>query len=1097
LIDENSRSTETDQQYRPSQPPTTPPEILMTRRSPLWRAFPSEFSPRLYFGTLLVLLLATILAPAHVQAQAAVSVKAPLNGDRIVPGTPFVISASATGDATVGPVTGVEFFIVPNKGAAGPVELPGADPVTTFAPLGSRITFVQITNAGSGYVTEPNVTISDGVVVFNTKAAINAAGEVVSVRLNEPGNSGFDPNNEITVDIDRATDPDTGLPTGVQATGEAGFSIGVGDIPLGAPGYDEFFPPVVTVSAPDLPGGTQAVAEPDIVGGILNLAIVNRGSGYTSPPTITVAAPRAAFSVGSVALNPFVLSPVTLPGNDRYTLYAVASYLLGPDIESGGGTDGPVVIGEQGVVPTVTITAPTDTTGFLAGQSILVQAEAEFVPPTPEEGDAVAVFELFVNGASAGTSATPVFNYVPATAGFYALVVRATTIRGLVADSSPRTLTVTQGKPPTIVIEAPVESPAPGAPLPEAYEMRLNETVTIRAAVEVLEDGTNVERVEFLLNGRIVASLPGSASYNFSWTADNAGRYLVSARVIDNLGNVVETGQILINVTQGEAPTVEIVTPADTDILTPGIPVTILAEAEGKSGSVTQVEFFVNGVSVGAASPPDAPPYFATFTPSAVGSYTLLARVTDSLGNVADSDEVTVDAEEPAGPQPLVSLTQPTGATQLVGGSRLYVNATATKADGTIDPDMTVEFFVNGLRFPGAVGELKPGSFSTTFNVSRAPFSYVVQAVATQGDGTKGASSTVSISSAVAQNQLPQVQMVDLLPGTNPASKGGVVPLRARASFPATAATNARVEFYANGVYLGEQATAVNGIYTFNWTVPSALEDAAVRITARAIAENFTGGGAAFSGSVLTTNLITLNLEAGVPPAPEITFPSTTGNIPVGIATEIRATVPDLPSGSIANVDFYANGVLVGSDATAPYAVAWTPTSAGIYTLAAVATSTAGLEGTSAAGYTVSVTLGAAPTSILTTAGSAAATARVAGGGSGRHQSAGCWRRLRWISSGASGRRRGHGGDSPGDGFRRAGHGDHCNQWWSGLHLGATGGHRPTDGGAQRECDFAGYGVRYRWLGGAGGVLGQRPGGGDQPDGGLSPHVLPARSRQL
>jgi hypothetical protein len=90
----------------------------MTRRSPLWRALPSEFSPRLYFGALLVLLLATILAPAHAQAQAAVSVTAPLNGDRIVPGTPFVISASATGNEAV-----------------GDVPILDADSITFFAPL--------------------------------------------------------------------------------------------------------------------------------------------------------------------------------------------------------------------------------------------------------------------------------------------------------------------------------------------------------------------------------------------------------------------------------------------------------------------------------------------------------------------------------------------------------------------------------------------------------------------------------------------------------------------------------------------------------------------------------------------------------------------------------------------------------------------------------------------------------------------------------------------------------------------------------------------------------------------------------------------------
>jgi hypothetical protein len=571
--------------------------------------------------------------------------------------------------------------------------------------------------------------------------------------------------------------------------------------------------------------------------------------------------------------------------------------------------------------------------------------------------------------------------FAPGAPGRYELVARATDNSGNVTDAEPTVLFVSVGAPPTIDITAPTGGGGP----PPVHDMRLNEDVTIRALPSVNQPGTNVQQVEFLFNGIVRAALgPVAAgqSYNFVWRADNTGRYRVVARVTDNLGNVSDSTPITINVTQGTPPTVSIASPADGGTITPGIPVTIIADVEGQSGSITQVDFFVNSVNVGSTT---TEPFLAGFTPSAAGPYTIFARATDSLGNVKDSAAVTVNAVAPSGAQPLVSLTQPTGGTQLVGGSKLYLNATATKSDGTIDTGMSVTFLVNGVPVLGSVDQLKPGAFSATFDVTRAPFNYVVQAVATQTGGLQGASSTLNITSAVAQNQLPQVQMLDLLPGTNPASKGGVVPLRARAIFPATAATNARVEFYANGVYLGEQATAVNGVFTLNWTVPSTLTDPAVRITARAIAQNFGGGGgggggaaaAVFNGSVLSTNVILLNLQAGEVPVPSVTFPSTTGTIPVGIATEIRATVANLASGSIANVDFYANGVLVGSDATAPYAVAWTPTSAGIYSLAAIATSTAGLEGTSVSGYNVSVASGAAPTVSLTSPATTPSSAAV------------------------------------------------------------------------------------------------------------------------
>jgi len=75
--------------------------------------------------------------------------------------------------------------------------------------------------------------------------------------------------------------------------------------------------------------------------------------------------------------------------------------------------------------------------------------------------------------------------------------------------------------------------------------------------------------------------------------------------------------------------------------------------------------------------------------------------------------------------------------------------------------------------------------------------------------------------------------------------------------------------------------------------------------------------------------------------------------------------------GSVAKVDFYSGGALLGSDTTSPYSFNWTNVAAGAYALKAIATDNAGASTTSA---TVNVTVNAntAPTVSMTAPGSGA-----------------------------------------------------------------------------------------------------------------------------
>ncbi len=82
-------------------------------------------------------------------------------------------------------------------------------------------------------------------------------------------------------------------------------------------------------------------------------------------------------------------------------------------------------------------------------------------------------------------------------------------------------------------------------------------------------------------------------------------------------------------------------------------------------------------------------------------------------------------------------------------------------------------------------------------------------------------------------------------------------------------------------------------------------------------------------------------------PTANISSPSAGSHFPIGATITIAATAAD-SDGQVVRVEFYAGKTLLGSDAAAPYALAWTPAKTGSYSLKAVAIDDKGTKGNSA-----------------------------------------------------------------------------------------------------------------------------------------------------
>ena len=286
-----------------------------------------------------------------------------------------------------------------------------------------------------------------------------------------------------------------------------------------------------------------------------------------------------------------------------------------------------------------------------------------------------------------------------------------------------------------------------------------------------------------------------------------------------------------------------------------------------------------------------------------------------------DDDPVTVQLTSPAN-----------GAITSAPGS-FTLSATASDPDNAID---AVEFYANNV----SVGIDSSSGYSMTLG-GLAAGTYAIKAKATNDIGESAMSATVSVTVNSVGNLQPSVSMtgpVDNSTATAPAT----LVLTAFASD--SDGSIASVAFKSGSTVLN---TDPSYPYSFSY---SGVGVGVYSFTAVATDNN----GATATSAPIT---VTVNSVSGIAPTATLTSPAGGTNYAFGAPIALGATASD-SDGSIANVKFMGNGVLLGTDPTSPYTFSYTPTASGSYTLTAVATDNSGASGVSNA---VTVSVAAAP----------------------------------------------------------------------------------------------------------------------------------------
>lgn len=175
-----------------------------------------------------------------------------------------------------------------------------------------------------------------------------------------------------------------------------------------------------------------------------------------------------------------------------------------------------------------------------------------------------------------------------------------------------------------------------------------------------------------------------------------------------------------VNITgssSNQTPNVSITAPTNGAVInTPGS-VAINATATDNDGSVSKVEFYVNGTFLAADN---TSPYSVGWNHTTPGSYSLTAKAFDNQGatKLSNAVGVTLNGNSP----PTVSLTSPVTGTTFTAPATISLNATASD-DGNV---MQVDFYSNGAL----VGSdpISPYSF-TWGNVPSGNYTLVAKAI--------------------------------------------------------------------------------------------------------------------------------------------------------------------------------------------------------------------------------------------------------------------------------------------------------------------------------------------------------------------------------
>lgn len=256
-------------------------------------------------------------------------------------------------------------------------------------------------------------------------------------------------------------------------------------------------------------------------------------------------------------------------------------------------------------------------------------------------------------------------------------------------------------------------------------------------------------------------------------------------------------------------PTINVTYPLNNAKYVTGDTDSIKAVAGDIDGTVSKVEFFMNGVSTGTVT---APYKLPAYTYTAAGTYTLTAVATDNTSLATTSTSVLIYVSDNTAPN--VSITAPANNATAYVGDVITIKADAIDANSHTGSKVAwVDFFIDGIKIGR---DSTPGSgsneYSHTYTCTAGTHTLTTVASDERNATTTSAAVLINVVTGVA----PTVSISSPINNSS-VSLGDDITIVATANDPD--GTIASVEFFIDAISLGMGTIVTNGIYTIPYKV--------------------------------------------------------------------------------------------------------------------------------------------------------------------------------------------------------------------------------------------------------------------------------------
>ncbi len=361
----------------------------------------------------------------------------------------------------------------------------------------------------------------------------------------------------------------------------------------------------------------------DFDGSITNIEFYNVRSGATND----LGAASALGSIGITNYRSFAWTTALIGTN---AVYAIATDNNGLCATSSPNVSLIVNASTTNVAPSVSITSPTNNQMFLLSPTnILISASAVDI-----DGSITNV-EFYSGSTKLGQATTLPYQFLWTNVVSGTNVLKARAFDNLGASNTSDVITNIFNAPPTVTIVTP------------ATNTSVYEVASVLLSAHALDSDGTIANVVFLSGTNLIGNgtLVGT-NYTYTWTGRTNHLYPITAVATDNRGGMaVSPIRVFKVIPTDTLPTVSITFPTNHMTFAAGADITITAGVTNGSGSVTNVEFYVDDRLLGTDSDE---PYSIRECCWKKGEYVLRAKALSDSGLYGESTPVIITITDSA-----------------------------------------------------------------------------------------------------------------------------------------------------------------------------------------------------------------------------------------------------------------------------------------------------------------------------------------------------------------------------------------------------------------------------------------------------------------